>query len=189
MSISFHLPYRAVNILPNQFVGVVGEHKDFPVENLSISHCKKLLASCSHDQTVKFWNIEDIEKEEIETRKRKKTMGKNNKPKMLNKAAKKDDFFADFAEQEETEAAEDKKDDSDNSDDSDEETEKETQVSSNSATTEGVNNTGSGQTNDEDNESDDSSFDEDEIDSDEEEGDDDVGEIDELDSSESDDSD
>ena len=75
-------------------MGVVGEHKDFPVENLSLSHCRKYLASCSHDQTIKFWNVENIDKETVNTYRRKAK--KDNKLKPLNNTASNCDFFADL---------------------------------------------------------------------------------------------
>ena len=40
-----------------RLVGVVGEHGDFPIEAIRRSHDEKFMASCSHDQTVKFWDI------------------------------------------------------------------------------------------------------------------------------------
>jgi WD40 repeat protein len=49
---------RAVSILPNRFVGVVGEHGEFPIEQISLSPERNILASCSHDQKIKFWNVE-----------------------------------------------------------------------------------------------------------------------------------
>jgi WD40 repeat protein len=48
---------RAVNIHPNNFLGVVGAHEEFPVERLALNHNGELLASISHDQCIKFWNI------------------------------------------------------------------------------------------------------------------------------------
>ncbi|XP_028401663.1 WD repeat-containing protein 55-like [Dendronephthya gigantea] len=48
---------RAVSILPNRFVGVVGEHGEFPIEQISLSPDKNILASCSHDQKIKFWDV------------------------------------------------------------------------------------------------------------------------------------
>ncbi|EDO47048.1 predicted protein [Nematostella vectensis] len=51
---------RAVHILPNRLLGPVGEHADFPIERLRLSRDGNLLASCSHDQTVKFWDIEHL---------------------------------------------------------------------------------------------------------------------------------
>lgn len=86
---------RAVNILPNRFLGVVGEHTgDFPVENLALSRDKKFLASCSHDQKVKFWNIESVKKEKVNVKKKAK---KSNKNKFL-KSSKQGDFFADLVD-------------------------------------------------------------------------------------------
>ena len=41
-------------------MGPIGEHADFPIEKLRLSRDGNLLASCSHDQTVKFWNIEHL---------------------------------------------------------------------------------------------------------------------------------
>jgi len=49
---------RIVNILPNKLLGVLGEHEDYPVEVLTINHDNKYMASCSHEDIVKFWNIE-----------------------------------------------------------------------------------------------------------------------------------
>lgn len=85
---------RAVNILPNRFLGIVGKHEDFPVENLSLSHDKKYLASCSHDQKVKFWNLSCLDDiDEDPNAKPKHGLGSKNLP-----SAKKKDFFAGFEE-------------------------------------------------------------------------------------------
>ncbi|KAI8871639.1 WD40 repeat-like protein [Ramicandelaber brevisporus] len=51
---------RYVSILPNKLLGVIGEHGDFPIEQLRIDHSRKVLASCSHDNTVRFWNINEL---------------------------------------------------------------------------------------------------------------------------------
>ena len=48
---------RVVSIFPNKMLGIVGEHQDFPIEKIKLSRDKKYLASCSHDQTVKFWDV------------------------------------------------------------------------------------------------------------------------------------
>ncbi|XP_064608156.1 WD repeat-containing protein 55-like isoform X2 [Liolophura sinensis] len=87
---------RAVNIVPNRFVGVVGKHEEFPIEGLSVSRDNKLLASCSHDNTIKFWNIENLGKEKFDSSKKPK---KASKTKLLGSEAK-SDFFADLAGEE-----------------------------------------------------------------------------------------
>jgi hypothetical protein len=49
---------RIVSVLPNKLLGVVGDHGgDFPIEAISMSFNKGLLASASHDNRIKFWNI------------------------------------------------------------------------------------------------------------------------------------
>lgn len=78
---------------------MIGEHDGFPVENMSLSHGKTFLASCSHDQSVRFWNVTGVENEKIDTSKKAK---RTNRPKMLNKAlAAQENFFGDLMEKEE----------------------------------------------------------------------------------------
>ncbi|CAG8532441.1 34594_t:CDS:2 [Gigaspora margarita] len=48
---------RIIEILPNKFYGVIGDHGDFPIECIRISFDNTFLASCSHDNVVKFWDI------------------------------------------------------------------------------------------------------------------------------------
>ncbi|KAG0231243.1 WD domain repeat-containing protein 55 [Actinomortierella wolfii] len=48
---------RVIDILPNKFQGVVGEHEDYPIECLRLSHDRTYLASSSHDDTVRFWDV------------------------------------------------------------------------------------------------------------------------------------
>ncbi|KAI9292536.1 WD40 repeat-like protein [Neoconidiobolus thromboides FSU 785] len=50
---------RLVSVHPNDLLGVVGAH-DFPIERLAITKDKGILASCSHDHSIKLWNIKDI---------------------------------------------------------------------------------------------------------------------------------
>lgn len=53
---------RAVHLFPNRFLGTVGHHeKGYPVERLDVSHDGTLIASLSHDECVKFWNISYLE--------------------------------------------------------------------------------------------------------------------------------
>jgi WD40 repeat protein len=69
-NISFN--FRAVGILPNRFLGVVGEHGEFPIEQIHLSPDRNLLASCSHDQKIKFWDVRHFKEaalsEEIPTK-------------------------------------------------------------------------------------------------------------------------
>ncbi|XP_071951859.1 WD repeat-containing protein 55-like [Antedon mediterranea] len=83
---------RAVNILPNRFLGVVGDHDEFPIESMDVSHEGDLLASCSHDQKIKFWNISNLEDIEFSTKQKAK---KTDKTKRL-KTTRNNDFFADL---------------------------------------------------------------------------------------------
>jgi WD repeat-containing protein 55 len=49
---------RIISLHPNKLVGVIGEHEEgFPVEKITRSHDDALLASISHDSTVKFWDL------------------------------------------------------------------------------------------------------------------------------------
>lgn len=49
---------RIVSVMPNKLLGIVGDHGgDFPIEDICMSFNKGLLASASHDNCIKFWNI------------------------------------------------------------------------------------------------------------------------------------
>ena len=69
---------RVLNIQPNKMVGVLGEHGEFDIERLAASKDMQLLASASHDNTVKIWDLsilvdddEDIEEIAEEEEKKK----------------------------------------------------------------------------------------------------------------------
>lgn len=51
---------RAVSILPNRVVGSVGQHIGEPIEELACSWDRRFLASCAHDQLIKFWDISEL---------------------------------------------------------------------------------------------------------------------------------
>lgn len=51
---------RAVNVLPNRVVGSIGQHIGEPIEEIARSRDTKFLASCAHDQLIKFWDISSI---------------------------------------------------------------------------------------------------------------------------------
>ncbi|RKP04399.1 hypothetical protein THASP1DRAFT_33842, partial [Thamnocephalis sphaerospora] len=45
-------------ILPNKFIGCIGEHGTFPIERIKLTHDRQFLGSCSHDQTIRFWDVQ-----------------------------------------------------------------------------------------------------------------------------------
>lgn len=62
---------RLVSIHPNKLIGVLGEHEEFDIETLRKNADNTLMASCSHDCRIKFWDIrclyeEDEDEEEDE---------------------------------------------------------------------------------------------------------------------------
>lgn len=56
----FIISFRVVSLQPNKLLGVVGEHRDFPIERIRLSFDKNWMGSCSHDKTVKFWNVSSL---------------------------------------------------------------------------------------------------------------------------------
>jgi len=53
---------RAVHLYPHRFLGVIGHHEDeFPVEKIDVNTSGEIIASVSHDNRVKFWNVTYLE--------------------------------------------------------------------------------------------------------------------------------
>lgn len=52
-----------VGILPNRIIQPIAEHSEYPVERLAFSHDRKFLGSISHDQTMKFWDMDEVLRE------------------------------------------------------------------------------------------------------------------------------
>eukprot|EP00762_Andalucia_godoyi_P003952 ANDGO_05707.mRNA.1 WD repeat-containing protein 55 len=48
---------RILRVTPLEVVEVIGDHGEYPVECMSISHDGSFLASCSHDSAIKFWDV------------------------------------------------------------------------------------------------------------------------------------
>ncbi|RKO93774.1 WD40-repeat-containing domain protein, partial [Blyttiomyces helicus] len=52
---------RAISVFPHRLVGVLGDHEDLPVECIRISGDRNWVGSCSHDQTVRFWDLSGLD--------------------------------------------------------------------------------------------------------------------------------
>lgn len=63
---------RVVQVHPNKLLGVFGEHGEFDIERMARTSDMRLLATASHDNTVKLWNLtvladeDDDEEEDVE---------------------------------------------------------------------------------------------------------------------------
>ncbi|XP_051534058.1 WD repeat-containing protein 55 [Myxocyprinus asiaticus] len=67
---------RAISILPNRVVGSIGQHVGEPIEEIARSRDTRFLASCAHDQLIKFWDISSIPDMKVnDYRRRKKKDG------------------------------------------------------------------------------------------------------------------
>ncbi|XP_059847784.1 WD repeat-containing protein 55 isoform X1 [Hypanus sabinus] len=90
---------RAVNILPNRVIGSVGQHPGESIEQIAKSREGHFLASCAHDQKVKFWDVSNLHSVIVDDYRKRKKYGKL---KSLSKKAfgygPGSDFFADLAE-------------------------------------------------------------------------------------------
>jgi WD40 repeat protein len=105
---------RAVHLYPHRFLGVVGHHEgSFPVEQLDVNTTGELVASVSHDNRVKFWNVAYLEEMDYDKTKKPTILPKSqvrSKSKMLSLAretehqlpssgrANKAEFFSGFKE-------------------------------------------------------------------------------------------
>ena len=109
--------------MPNRFLGVVGSHDGFPIQNLCLSSDGNVCASISHDESVKFWNVESIKNIKLDAQ--SKSENKSLKNKKITSQGKSENFFSDLVEkenedEEDSDSSEEEENDSD-SDDSDSE--------------------------------------------------------------------
>ena len=91
------LDNRLVQIQPNRLCKVLGEHQE-PVEQLRLSHDHGTVASCSHDTTVKFWDIAGIDlatEGKARSAKRLRKTGQALKGKRIKQSGNQE-FFADL---------------------------------------------------------------------------------------------
>lgn len=110
---------RAVSVLPNRVVGSIGQHVGEPIEEIARSRDTKFLASCAHDELIKFWDISSIPDMKVnDYRCRKK---KDGRLKALSDKAfdTGQNFFAGLLETNEENHKENKEDDDEEDDDSD----------------------------------------------------------------------
>uniref|UniRef100_A0A0B6ZZW1 Uncharacterized protein n=1 Tax=Arion vulgaris TaxID=1028688 RepID=A0A0B6ZZW1_9EUPU len=100
---------KAVHILANRILGQVGQHDDeFPVEAMSLSSDTMHIASCSHDQLVKFWNVDSLKSQTVDTSRRATKQARKHV------TVKGNDFFSGLLEENNhCEDVSDKDDDSD----------------------------------------------------------------------------
>lgn len=110
---------RACSIFPNRFLGILGNHDEFPIQSMCLSSDGNVVASISHDECVKFWNVENIKTLRVEDK--KKTKSKSLRNKKINVKGKSDNFFADLCENKEDEDDDSDDDDSDDDDSDDQE--------------------------------------------------------------------
>lgn len=84
---------------------------------MCLSNDGNVCASISHDNSVKFWNVENIKS--IKLNASSKSKSKSLKNKKITSSGKSENFFADLIDKDEEEEEEDDSDDSDDDDDSD----------------------------------------------------------------------
>lgn len=96
---------RAVNVLPNRVLGCVGQHLGEPIEQLAVAPGGQLLASCAHDQKVKFWDVSALGGLVVDDYRKKKKKGGPLRALSGKAAGSGEDFFADLRDEAEPEAA------------------------------------------------------------------------------------
>ncbi|XP_030359904.1 WD repeat-containing protein 55 [Strigops habroptila] len=107
---------RAVNILPNRVLGCVGQHLGEPIEQLALAPGGQLLASCAHDQKVKFWDVSALAGLVVDDYRKKKKKGGPLRALSGKALGSGEDFFADLRDEPEPEAAAGSDSDSDGGD-------------------------------------------------------------------------
>jgi WD40 repeat protein len=59
---------RGLSFKPNKIVQTIGQHEEdenFPIESLSLSHCGNIVASTSHDNSIKFYDVSEFVKKRL----------------------------------------------------------------------------------------------------------------------------
>jgi hypothetical protein len=106
-------------LFPNRFLGVVGAHIGFPIQHLCLSNDRKVCASISYDECVKFWNVEHFLNIKLDASSKSKS--KKMKNKKLSTSGKAENFFSDLCENKDDSSENDSSsyDDSSNDEDDD----------------------------------------------------------------------
>lgn len=88
---------RAIFLFPNRHLGIVGQH-DMSVEKVDICNNGNFIASCSHNNDVKFWNIQYFEDFEKVSNKHKKSEKKKEMSNHLPSSKRQNaaEFFSDM---------------------------------------------------------------------------------------------
>lgn len=87
---------RALHLFPGRVLGIVGQHS-LAVESIDVSNDGELIATSSHDNDIRFWNIkyfEDFDSITYNSKPNKNSLT-NNLPSSLKR--NRSDFFADLA--------------------------------------------------------------------------------------------
>lgn len=111
---------RAVSVLPNRVLGSVGQHLGESIEEIARSRDTRFLASCAHDQLVKFWDISSLPDTRVSDYRRRKKKDRRLKA-LSNKAFDTgQDFFSGLLDSmEENRKEEDDEDDEDEEEEED----------------------------------------------------------------------
>ncbi|KTG38980.1 hypothetical protein cypCar_00028769 [Cyprinus carpio] len=122
----FAVQAEAVSVLPNRVLGSVGQHLGESIEEIARSRDTRFLASCAHDQLIKFWDISSLPDTRVSDYRRRKKKDRRLKA-LSNKAFDTgQDFFAGLLdsteenrkkEDEEEEEEEEEEEDSDSGSD------------------------------------------------------------------------
>ncbi|KAI4884395.1 hypothetical protein NFI96_011239, partial [Prochilodus magdalenae] len=111
---------RAISIMPNRVIGSVGQHAGEPIEQIASSRDKRFLASCAHDQLIKFWDISSVSSTVVSDYRRRKKKDRRLKALSSKAFGGGEDFFSGLLDTEESrKTAEAEEDDDDEEDESD----------------------------------------------------------------------
>ncbi|XP_056156599.1 WD repeat-containing protein 55 [Lampris incognitus] len=106
---------RAVNLLPNRVLGCIGQHVGESIEQIAKSWDSRFLASCAHDQLIKFWDISSLPSMAVSDYRKRKKKGGSLKS-LSKKALGGNDFFSGLVEATEEEKKEEEGEEEEDSD-------------------------------------------------------------------------